>query len=292
MGRTSQPFLRLQIMQHNYSQLSTNAIFRLTRNENSFNHSAFEEKKNALLTIVWNPNENQMITIDGKEYSFPKNTILPLTNSNTYSFERPTEITAWQFNREFYCIVDHDKEISCAGFIFYGSNEHLFIKLDEIFQNKIELLFKIFIDELNEEDNIQGEMLRMLLKRLIILITRLGKQQYNSGPELETQDLDIVRQFNLEVERHFRELHQVQDYASLLNKSPKTLSNLFSKHNQKTPLQIIRERITLEAKRLMLYTDSTLKEIAYDLGFDDPTGFSRFFKNQTGSSPSTFRKNN
>ncbi|MDB4439106.1 helix-turn-helix domain-containing protein, partial [bacterium] len=206
--------------------------------------------------------------------------------------EKPSEVTAWQFNREFYCIIDHDKEISCAGFIFYGSTEHLFIQLDEVYQNKIDLLFKIFIDEFNEEDTIQGEMLRMLLKRLIILITRLGKQQYNSGPEMETQDLDIVRQFNLAVESHYKKLHQVQDYAALLNKSPKTLSNLFSKHNQKTPLQIIRERITLEAKRLMLYTDSTFKEIAYGLGFDDPTGFSRFFKNQTGYSPSAFRKSN
>jgi len=277
-------------MQYNYTQLNTNAIFRLTKDEDTFQHSAFEEKKNALLTIVWNPNSDQTIIIDGKEFIFPKNSILPLTNNNTYSFERPTEITAWQFNREFYCIIDHDKEISCAGFIFYGSNENLFIKLDEVYQNKIDLLYKIFIDEFKEEDNIQGEMLRMLLKRLIILITRLGKQQYNSIPELASKDLDIVRQFNLEVESHFRNLHQVQDYAGLLNKSPKTLSNLFSKHNQKTPLQIIRERITLEAKRLMLYTDSTLKEIAYDLGFEDPTGFSRFFKNQTGLSPSSFRK--
>ncbi len=279
-------------MQHNYSQLNTNAIFRLIRDEDVFTHSGFDEKKNALLTIAWNPTDDQIITIDGKKYNFPKNSILPLTGSNTYSFEKPSEVTAWQFNREFYCIIDHDKEISCAGFIFYGSTEHLFIQLDEVYQNKIDLLFKIFIDEFNEEDTIQGEMLRMLLKRLIILITRLGKQQYNSGPEMETQDLDIVRQFNLAVESHYKKLHQVQDYAALLNKSPKTLSNLFSKHNQKTPLQIIRERITLEAKRLMLYTDSTFKEIAYGLGFDDPTGFSRFFKNQTGYSPSAFRKSN
>jgi len=279
-------------MQHKYSQLNTDAIFRLLKEEENFEHSAFDEKKNALLTIAWNKKEDQKITIDGEEYNFPKNSILPLTGNNTYTFEKPCGVTAWQFNKEFYCIVDHDKEISCAGFIFYGSNEHLFINLDDVFQKKIELLYKIFLDEFNEEDNIQGEMLRMLLKRLIIMITRLGKQQYNAKPELETQDLDIVRQFNLEVESNYKKLHQVQDYAALLNKSPKTLSNLFSKHNQKTPLQIIRERITLEAKRLMLYTDVTFKEIAYDLGFDDPTGFSRFFKSQTGSSPSNFRKSN
>ena len=277
-------------MQYNYSNISTSAVFRLVKNENIFMHSGFDRSENALITIAWNTDEKQKITIDGEVHDFPKNYIIPLTGSSSYSFENPQNIIAWQFNREFYCIIDHDKEVSCAGFIFYGSDQHLFIKLDDKMQNKIELLYNIFIDEFEEEDNIQGEMLRMLLKRLIILITRLGKQQYNKNPELEAPDLDIVRQFNLEVESHFKKLHQVQDYAALLNKSPKTLSNLFSKHNQKTPLQIIRERITLEAKRLMLYTDSTLKEIAYELGFEDPTGFSRFFKSQTGLSPSGFRK--
>ena len=60
-------------MQHNYSQLNTNAIFRLIRDEDVFTHSGFDEKKNALLTIAWNPTDDQIITIDGKKYNFPKN---------------------------------------------------------------------------------------------------------------------------------------------------------------------------------------------------------------------------
>lgn len=71
----------------------------------------------------------------------------------------------------------------------------------------------------------------------------------------------------------------MQEYADLLNKSPKTLSNLFSIYNQKSPLQIIHERISLESKRLLVYTDKSTKEIAFELGFEEVAHFSRFFKN-------------
>ena len=85
-------------------------------------------------------------------------------------------------------------------------------------------------------------------------------------------------------------VHQVQDYANLLFKSPKTLSNIFSKYSDRSPLQLIKDRIILEAKRLLMYTEMSSKEIAFELGFDDPASFSRFFKNAVKESPSAFKK--
>jgi len=91
------------------------------------------------------------------------------------------------------------------------------------------------------------------------------------------------------VEKHFREHHQVADYASLLYKSPKTLSNVFRKLGRKTPLQFIHERIVLEGRRLLLYTDKPIAEIADELGFLESGHFSRLFKRVTGDSPSALR---
>ena len=92
------------------------------------------------------------------------------------------------------------------------------------------------------------------------------------------------------VEQHYREKHQVGDYADLLFKSPKTLSNLFNKYNKKTPLMVINERIMLEARRLLLYSDKTSEEISRELGYKEGGHFSKFFKRNEGLSPKEFKK--
>jgi AraC family transcriptional regulator, transcriptional activator of pobA len=84
-------------------------------------------------------------------------------------------------------------------------------------------------------------------------------------------------------------LHQVQDYAALLNKSPKTLANLFAQNQQPSPLAIITNRIALEGRRLLTYTDKTISEIGFELGFEESAHFSRFFKQAVGSTPRDFR---
>jgi AraC-like DNA-binding protein len=221
---------------------------------------------------------------------FPDQSILPLMVSQSFRFELPDQVIAWQYNRDFYCIVDHDKEVSCVGFLFYGFAGRMFIHLPEQEQRKIDQLFRVFIDEFQTEDAIQKDMLQMLLKRLIIILTRLAKKQYIRNPNLPDDKLDIIRQYNLLVENHYKKQHQVQYYASELHKSPKTLANLFALYNSKSPLAVIQERIIMEAKRLLIYTDKSAKEIAYDLGFEDTAYFSNLFKKHTARSPLDFRR--
>jgi len=248
------------------------------------------DRSNKYLTIAWNQGPDQEVIIDEVAHTFPSNTILPLVIHQSFRFERPEDITAWQFNRDFYCIIDHDKEVSCVGFIFYGAAAVMFIQLDEKELQQFTLLLGVFRDEMENNDDIQATMLRTLLIRLVIKITRLGKKQYLNQELQEDNKIDIIRQFNIMVENHYKTQHQVQFYAQELNKSPKTLSNLFSLYNTKSPLQVIQDRLILEAKRLFYYTEKSAKEIAADLGFDDAAHFSRFFKNQTEISPSDFKK--
>ena len=152
-----------------------------------------------------------------------------------------------------------------------------------------ELLADIFVEELKTADNIQNEMLLVLLKRLIIVVTKLARSEYVPKKDLPDDKFHVVRKFNLLVEGDFRKEHSVSYYAQRLNKSPKTLSNLFAIYNNKTPLQIIQERIIIEAKRLLQYTDQSIKQITFDLGFEDTAYFSNFFKRHTSLSPLEFR---
>ena len=276
-------------MLYAYHEPKTGGVLNLIREEPTFDRHFFRDRSERLLTIAWNTGDDQTINIDGINYAFPTQTVLPLMVNQSFTFANPERIVAWQFDRAFYCIVDHDKEVSCVGFLFYGAKDPLFLQLDATEQRKFDALLLVFDDEFSTKDTIQGEMLRMLLKRLIIKLTRLAKEQY-LDPNLTETDLDIVRRFNLLVEIHYRTLHAVNDYADLLSRSPKTLSNLFALYNQQSPLHVIHARIALEAKRLLLYTDKSTKEIAFELNFSEVPHFSRFFKNQVGQAPSEFKE--
>jgi len=187
--------------------------------------------------------------------------------------------------------IDHDEEVSCVGFLFYGSAQQVFVSLDEAMQRKLQLLLDVFIEEFNTTDSIQTDMLRMLLKRLIIIVTRLAKARYLPEAVKADDKFHIMRRFNLLVENNYRTQHTVAYYAQQLNKSPKTIANIFAIYNHKAPLQVIQERIIIEARRLLYYTDKSAKEIAYELGFDDAAYFSNFFKKHTSFSPTDFRSN-
>ena len=274
---------------HYFDPVSAGEL-HLIINESAFDRLFFQrDRMDKFLTIAWNNGGDQKVTIDGITSIFPAQSILPLMVNQSFTFEKTEQIIAWQYNRNFYCIVDHDKEVSCVGFLFYGSADTMFINLDEQQQRKLNLLLQVFIDEFEDKDIIQRDMLQMILKRLIIIITRLAKKQYLTNQALTNDKLDVLRKFNLMVENNYRKQHTVQFYAGQLYKSPKTLANYFALYNHKSPLAVIQERIILEAKRLLLYTDKSAKEIAYDLGYDDAAYFSNFFKKQSGLSPSDFR---
>jgi AraC family transcriptional activator of pobA len=276
--------MRLKLTEEN-----TGGELLLFKEETDFDRLFFtRDRFNKYFTIAWNPGEAQTVTIDGTEYEFPANSLLTLLFNQSFRFENSAGIIAWQFNREFYCIIDHDSEVSCVGFLF-SSTDHLFVTLDVQAQQKLKLLSDIFIEELKTSDHIQNELMLMLLKRLIIYVTRLAKSDYIPGKKLQDERFHMIRKFNLLVEANFKSEHSVNFYAQQLFKSPKTLSNLFAIFNQKPPSQIIQKRITIEAKRLLCYTDKSIKHITFELGFEDVPYFSNFFKKNTGFSPSDFR---
>lgn len=255
-------------------------------NENSFSVNTGN------ITILWNRNSfSTELEVDGQVIELLPNQLMTTTYLQHISFESTKlPLTGFLFNREFYCIADHDSEVSCNGILFFGTQDLPIITVPEAQERKFNTLYEVFEDEFTTPDKIQGDMLQMLLKRLIIICTRLAKEQL-IVKKLDNEQIDVVRKFNVLVDTHYKTKRKVSDYADLLFKSPKTLSNLFALYNQKSPQQIILERLALEAKRLIRFTNKQNQEIAYELGFNDPAHFSRFFKKMTDFSPTQYRDN-
>ncbi|WP_394974525.1 helix-turn-helix domain-containing protein [uncultured Croceitalea sp.] len=243
------------------------------------------------IKLLWNRNKEAVcIEVDGIHFNLLPNQIVTTTYLQHISFNKSKlPLTAFLFNREFYCISDHDEEVSCNGILFFGTQDLPVITIPPEQQKRFDSLYDVFVEEFSTPDKIQGDMLQMMLKRLIIMSTRLAKQQL-IVKELNNDQIDVIRKFNYLVDLHYKTKRKVSDYADLLFKSPKTLSNLFSIYNHKSPQQIILDRLALEAKRLIHFTDKQNQEIAYDLGFNDPAHFSRFFKKMTQLTPSQYRE--
>ncbi len=246
--------------------------------------------KEKLLRLVWNRQDTPIcFEADGRQVVLAPQKMIAITYANKIIWEKNSlPLFAFAFNREFYCMQQHDEEVSCYGLLFFGAQHLPIVALPTEEMNGFELLYQIFKEEFKFHDKVQGEMLLALTKRLVIKTTRLAKSQHFPD-EIAEEKYDIIRKFNFLVDLHYKTHKQVSDYANMLHKSPKTLSNVFRLHSEKTPQQLIHERITLEAKRLLLYTPKSSKEIAYELGFEEANHFSKFFKKMFGKTPLEFR---
>ena len=251
-------------------------------------YEIFKSPEEDSLTVLWFESDNNEFIIDGRDYIFKKNQIVFFTEFHKITVKKKETTNYLRFNRSFYCVIDHDVEVSCKGLLFFGASQLPIITIPEEEIEHFKTLWKMFTIEMQLKDNLQISMLQMMLKRYLILCTRLYKVQHQLS--IEKKENDILREFNFLVEKHFKTKHTVAEYAEILNKSPKTIYNIFSTINSKSALQYIQERKMLEARRLLCYTELRINEIAYEIGFEDVQTFSRFFKKQEGVSPSEFKK--
>lgn len=245
----------------------------------------------SLYKFIWVQSGRLVLEVDYVEMVLEKDEVIPLTPFHHIKVRQVEgEYLTILFNSNFYCIYGHDKEVSCNGFLFNGSSRILKLQLSSDQSSMLYDIIKRLADEYAIRDSMQEEMLRILLKRFIITCTRIARERFSITDEQE-KSFELVRQFYVLVDMHYKTKKMVKEYADLLNRSPKTLSNLFMQYGLPSPLRVIHERIEAEAKRLLLYSTRSAKEIADILGFEDLPTFSRFFKKMTGESISIYRKN-
>ena len=248
------------------------------------------QKDNTLYKFIWVQSGSLRLEIDHVPTTLVKGEIIPLTPLHHIEFKAINgEYLTLLFNSTSIVFSDMTMRCRVMVFFFNGTSNVMQLKLSESQVASLRDITDSLTSEYAIKDNLQEEMLRILLKRFIILCTRIAREKFSVSPERE-KAFDMVRQFYVLVDNHFKEKKMVQDYADMLHRSPKTLSNLFTTCGLPSPLRIIHERIEAEAKRLLLYSQKSAKEITEILGFEDQATFSRFFKKMTGESVSEYRK--
>ena len=239
--------------------------------------------------IFWIKEGKGTYHIDFKEYSFDGNVLFFLSPGQVFTVdsEEIKEAYRLSFVRDFYCIQTHDKEVACNGVLFNNVYKTPFVKPCESDSAKLSFILESLIDEFQNESTAQYDMLQSYLKQFIILSVRV-KKEYDTIEE--NAESKLFKDFSTLVEFNYTKLHSVTDYAERLGLSPKSLTKHFQKIGAQTPSDFIKNRIVLEAKRKLIYTDFSVKEIAFDLGFNDPAYFTRFFTKAVEKSPLQFKK--
>jgi AraC family transcriptional activator of pobA len=129
----------------------------------------------------------------------------------------------------------------------------------------------------------------LVLAHLNSLLSEINASYFEAAPNPANEDLSRFIRFKLLVEETFCEHPAVTEIAAKLNLNTNSLYNIVRHYSGRSPKAFITQRIMLEAKRRLCYSESTsIKELAYDLGFNDPEYFSRLFKKETGKTIAAF----
>ncbi|WP_316821326.1 helix-turn-helix domain-containing protein [Pedobacter gandavensis] len=181
-------------------------------------------------------------------------------------------------------LEEEDKEFLLDLFkIFNVQGEFSCLRLTEAAATELSGIFNLLE---KEYANHSMTMVKALLKVFLLKLIQVKEHEFT------TQDIHQKRvyEFLMLLESNYQQVRNTDFYAGKLGISSKRLNQILKEKLDKTGMQLIHDRIILEAKRSIIHSEITIKEIAYELGFSDRPYFSRFFKKQTGQTPEEFQK--
>jgi AraC-like DNA-binding protein len=225
--------------------------------------------------------------IDFVPYKVGNNCIFIMRPGQVHQLELKAGSTGYlmEFNLEFYHLNDRGTSQvlrqatatnSCK--VPKSSFDRLTSILDYIFQ------------EYKDAKIGYNEVIRAQLDIFFIEFLR-NRQQSSPTANTNSYEQERLDEFQQLIEKHVADKKQVSDYADMLNLSGYQLSAITKSILEKTPSELLTEYTILESKRLLLATTDQVNQIAWHLGYEDPSYFIRFFKKHTGSSPDAFRTN-
>jgi len=195
------------------------------------------------------------------------------------------------FTEDFFCTTEDDTKFLRSSILFNELSNHPSLNLDKNDFQKFVSICDNITEELNfPQDNSKHILLKNLLQNFLLLADR-EKRKQEFVDQKKGVDLDYTLLFRDLLEKNYTELKAVSDYAKLICISEKRLNQATIKVLGKTPKEIINDRILLEAKRLLVHTNLSIKETGQQLGFEDPAYFVRYFKKNAETTPVEFREN-
>ncbi|PXX49185.1 4-hydroxyphenylacetate catabolism regulatory protein HpaA [Aquitalea magnusonii] len=162
---------------------------------------------------------------------------------------------------------------------------------DEPAARRLPLLLGLLSEEFMGEGRGREAAMQGLTQLILVAALRLSQ---HAGPtaHFRREDLQIFHRFNALIEAHYREHWSLWRYGEAMGVTESRLNDICRRMADLPSKRLIHDRLLQEARRLLIFSASSVNEIAYHLGFKDPAYFSRFFLRETGLKPSDYRRRN
>lgn len=248
------------------------------------------ESRTNTYRIIWIESGTGAHWIDLHKHQFENNQVICIRPGQIHRVHGGNNIKGYllSFSESFLSLSELAWDLACNTNLLhlFSTSQGIILKEDAMPDMK-EVVHKL-IKEFKNVHLFKTEILKRYFKIFLIYLARQVSASFQ--PVTQTRNMELVQSFMKLLEKNFRQKKMVAEYASDLRINPNYLNEIIKKSTGFPASHHIRQRIALEAKRLALYSGINMKEIAYDLGFNDPCNFSKFFKTVTGANFSEFKK--
>ncbi|HWR01529.1 MAG TPA: helix-turn-helix transcriptional regulator [Chlorobaculum sp.] len=239
--------------------------------------------RHAYHEIIWVRRGSASHLLDGEVLEFPTHTVLVVPKGRIHRFKPSADClgSVIRFRDEFLMESSH--------LIFSQFAGHTAFNLTGQQASGIETYFELLCSEYGQSDPYNLQALRYLLAAFTAKLEEMRLLQSKMVPRDFTRTQCIWNRFGALLELKFRTEHKVSYYATELGMAPRKLGEIVRLYTGKYVSEIIDERLITEAKRMILYSDRTIKEVAFELGFEEHSYFSKVFRKLTGKTPAEFK---
>ncbi|WP_266369089.1 helix-turn-helix domain-containing protein [Tellurirhabdus rosea] len=236
--------------------------------------------------VMWIRQGSGTHTIDFKTYKVKPAQLYFLTPGQVHSWKLSPDIEGFNlfFDSHFFRGLYGNR---LYQYPFFHSHQQLpLLEVGEESKRFGDLLTYAF-EEYSQRQANRDEVFLSFVHILLESANRLYRQQLAGT---EQQLYARVRQYEELLEEQFLSVRETRVYASQMGLTPNYLNHICKKVLNKTASQLLHDRLVIEAQRLLTHTTQSVKEIGFNLAFEDPSYFVRFFKKYTGQTPAEFRE--
>jgi AraC-like DNA-binding protein len=250
-----------------------------------------EPHRHNYFTVIWFFSGSGKHMIDFREHAVQPHQIFFVNPEQVHQISIETPVTGYliRFTCEFLETYSIRKDLITNLRLFKSCDDSPPLPVSDSMKKHLHIFCNNMLEAFRSTEEMRYETIGAYLKLFLIECNKTCTIRPEGNPQNFEVGRTLVRRFKDLVDNHFSEWHQVKDYASELNVTPGYLNEVIKTSIGQSAKEYIQNRLVLEARRLSLFTSRSFKEIGFELGFNDPSHFSKFFKSSTGRSLQEFK---